>query len=627
MTNHLHVSPLFGDGAVLQRGKSIRIWGEALPEALVRVSIDGVEASAAADGIGAWQAVLPPHPAGGPHTLTVTSGGETFVAHDVLYGDVWVLGGQSNMQLWMGRLAERYPDEVAQAKDDRVRCFIVPEVEDFHGPREALGGGSWLVEGRDDYVSVSGAGYFFAKRLREHVDVPIGLLQTAIGGTTIETWMGEAWLNRIGLLPADHGKWRNDAYVKALADDYAAAFARYEAVVDAMDRGLAGDWASPAFDDSAWDEIALSDAYAPHPAFAGPAVVWIRKTIDVPERFVGKRARMFFGTLTDADECYVNGEPVGQTGYQYPPRNYEIPELTARTTIAFRLRIDTNSGGGFRFGKRHRIVCAGETIDVDAMGPWRFAVAARTPAAPVQTFLSRFAAACYNGMIAPIGRYGVKGALWYQGESNASRTPVRYADKMMALIQCWRETFGEPDLPFIYAQLPNIAFEARGWAKLRDEQRRALAVGNTAMTVLIGAGEDNDLHPLDKETVGSRFAYAAESLVYGASHDSMGPIVARAELIQGAITVHFAHCGGGLEAASGEELAFDVIDPRAGGRPGCETLRGYVSSPVTVTIPLPCDRLFGEDTRVRYAWGDSPRPVLRSREGLPASPFEIDLEV
>lgn len=639
----LRFSPLFGSGAVLQRDKPIRVWGEAAAGAHVRVTIDGVEATAVAESDGTWQATLPPHPAGGPYTLVARTdadidsdcdgngGGDgdgKVIANDVLYGDVWVLGGQSNMQLWMGRLYERYPDELAQARDGNVRCFIVPEAEDFHGPRRTIDGGSWLVEGRDDYAPVSGVGYFFAKRLRERADVPIGLLQTAIGGTVIETWTAEEWVDRLGLLPPDHDRWRNDDYVRGIAERYEADFARYETAVNAMDRGLAEGWGGKDFDDSAWDELALADAYAPHPALSGAAVVWFRKTIDVPERLVGRSARMFFGTLTDADDCYVNGELVGSTGYKYPPRNYVIPRLAARTTIAFRLRIDTNQGGGFRFGKRHRIVCGNDAdvIDVDAMGPWRYAVAARTPEAPAQTFLSRYAASCYNGMIAPIGRYGVKGVLWYQGESNASRTPIRYADKMAALIQCWRETFGEPNLPFLYAQLPNIAFEARGWAKLRDEQRKALAVGNTAMVVLLGAGEDNDLHPLDKDTVGTRFARAAEVLAYGADHEAMGPIVSRAWLSQGAITLRFAHCGGGL-ATDGTALTFEVLDAGADGRSVWRPMDGYVSSPSTVTIPLPCDRRFGEDSRIRYAWGDSPRPVLRSREGLLASPFEVELEV
>ena len=630
----LRLSPLFGSGAVLQRDKPIRVWGEAAAGARVCVTIDGMEAATVAGCDGTWQVTLPPHPAGGPYTLMAQAdvdsdpdGGETIAANDVLYGDVWVLGGQSNMQLWMGRLYERYPDELAQAHDGNVRCFIVPETEDFHGPRRTLDGGSWLVEGRDDYAPVSGAGYFFAKRLREQVDVPIGLLQTAIGGTVIETWTAEEWVDRLGLLPPDHDKWRDDGYVQGIAERYQADFARYETAVNAMDRGLAEGWAGVDFDDAAWDELALADAYAPHPALSGPAVVWFRKTIDVPERFVGRSARMFFGTLTDADDCYVNGELVGSTGYKYPPRNYVIPRLTVRTTIAFRLRIDTNQGGGFRFGKRHRIVCGSDAdvIDVDAMGPWRYAVAARTPEAPAQTFLSRYAASCYNGMIAPIGRYGVKGVLWYQGESNASRTPIRYADKMAALIQCWRETFGEPDLPFLYAQLPNIGFEARGWAKLRDEQRKALTVGNTAMIVLLGVGEDNDLHPLDKGTVGTRFARAAEALVYGADHEAMGPIVSRAWCSQGAITLRFAHCGGGL-ATDGTALTFEVLDAGTD-RSAWRQMSGYVSSPSTVTIPLPCDRRFGEDSRVRYAWGDSPRPVLRSCEGLLASPFEVELEV
>lgn len=626
----LQLNPLFGDGAVLQRNKPVRVWGRADVGARVTVSIDDMESMAVADANGDWQAVLPAHPAGGPYTLAVRLGSgeamETTESHDVLYGDVWVLGGQSNMQLWMGRLEERYPNELVDGADPDVRCFIVPEAENFHGPSNALPeGGSWLKEGTDDCSMVSGAGHFFAKFLRRRVDVPIGLLQTAIGGTTIETWISEPWMDHLGLKPADHGKWRNDAYIKAIADEYSAAFSRYVADVDALDCGLAEHWQDPAFDDADWGTIELGDAYAPHAAFSGPAVVWLRKTIDVPANLVGRRAIMRFGTLTDADDCYVNGEMIGQTGYQYPPREYVVPALAERMTIAFRLRIDTTNGGGFRAGKRHAIVCGDDVIDVDALGPWRYAVAARTPHAPEQTFLSRFTASCYNAMIAPIARYGVTGTLWYQGESNATRTPVRYADKMIALVQCWRETFDEPDMPFIWAQLPGIGFEARGWARLRDEQRKALSLKNTAMTVLLDAGEDNDLHPSGKATVGERFAVAAESLVYGADHEAMGPVIATAEASEGSIVLRFSHCAAGLET-DGTPLEFDVIDAGYGfAAARVDRLPGRISSPDTVTISLPCDRVLGAESRIRYAWGDSPHPTLRNAEGLLASPFEIEI--
>lgn len=627
----LSVCPLFARGAVLQRGRPITVWGRASSGAAVTVSIDGDSASGLVNADGEWQVELPAHPAGGPYVLTVESGGNRIEIDDVLVGDVWVLGGQSNMQLWMSRVTSRFPDELDKADDGAVRFYMVPEACRFNGPVDEMEPSCWLVEGRDDLGGVSAAGFFFAKHLRRQVDVPLGFLQTAIGGTPIDTWIGEEWLERLGLLPDDFAKWRDGEYTRRLSANNEADQTRFAADADALDRGLRERWQRTDFDDGDWNQIALADAGPSVPELSSPGVVWFRTTIRVPEELTGCPGRMRFGTLTDADWCYANGELIGQTGYRYPPRNYEIDAMPAMLTLAFRLRVDTNRGGGFMMGKRHEILVdtpqGVRCLDVDRVARWRFRKSCDIPPAPEQFFPSRVPSACYNAMIAPLKRYGVAGVLWYQGESNANRTPLRYADKMLALIQCWRKEFGEPDLPFIYAQLPGISFEAKGWAKIRDEQRRALALDNTAMITLLDCGEFNDLHPLDKDTVGKRFAIAADALVYGADHESMGPLIARASRREGSLTLWFTHCAGGLALMPGcasDDLVFELVDPMLGGG-ASQMVHGIIASPSTVRIDLPGDMVIGADARIRYAWADCPDPVLCNGEGLPAAAFELEI--
>ncbi|KAB8289740.1 sialate O-acetylesterase [Bifidobacterium avesanii] len=681
MSNTLELDPLFRDGAVLQRNRAVAVWGIARPSARIAATLtragacggagtsNGDCASSYADASGSWRVTLPAHPAGGPYELRVESDGESVETHDLLFGDVWLLGGQSNMWLWMDRVAARYPGELDRARDGSIRFFLVPQEADFTGPRTRTAGGTWLVEGRDDVSGVSAAGFFFAKHLREDagVDVPLGFVQAAIGGTPIEPWIAEPWLRRLDLIPDDFDRWREPGYAGRLESEADDRFGQFVRDADSADLGLAEHWEDPRYDPSAsagWKSADLAKADCMHEADLGkPGVFWFRKTVELPDAVVGKPASMRFGTLVDADDCYVNGEPVGSTGYRYPPRNYAIAALPKRMTIAFRLRVNNGVDGGFTPGKWHMIVIdptvptdgSGnplpradgsiarvwpengrgaapkapiDVIDVGALGPWRWRRSASFAPAPAKVFPTRMPAGCYNAMIAPLRGLALTGVLWYQGETSASRGPAGYAAKMMALIQCWRALFGRPDLPFIYAQLPNLTIQAHGYARLRDEQRRALALDGTAMIVTLDAGEDNDLHPIDKETIGRRFAVAADALVYGGGVESMGPLVSRAEVRRGAgeIVVRFTHCGGGLRTAGGPGagvIPFELIDP-AGESPAL-AVRGSVSSPHTVTIPLPWGVEPGEDAMLRYAWGESPEPVLRNADGLLASPFEVPL--
>lgn len=672
MNNTLELDPLFRDGAVLQRNQAVHIWGESRPEARVSVSLtrsgtDNREwSSAYADARGRWRMTLPAHPAGGPYELCVESGQSVVRARDLLFGDVWLLGGQSNMWLWMNRVAARYPGELDCARDSTIRFFLIDQEADFSGSRTRTAGGGWLVEGRDDMSVVSAVGFFFAKHLRADagVDVPLGFVQAAIGGTPIEPWIAEPWLRKLDLIPGDYGRWGEPGYAERAEAAAAERFERFVAQADAVDRGLVECWQDPAFDDSDWGETALAEASSDHdPELGEPGMFWFRKTIDLPDNVAGKPATLRFGTLVDADDCYLNGEPIGHTGYRFPPRNYAIAALPKHMTLAFRLRVNTGADGGFTAGKRHMIVIdptaatdgAGnpmprgdgslpcvwpavgpdedshgtgpiDVIDVDALGPWRYRRSATFGPAPAKVFPTREPAGCYNAMIAPLRGLALTGVLWYQGETNASRGPAGYAEKMLALVQCWRSLFRRPDLPFLYVQLPNLTLQARGYARLRDEQRKALVLDRTAMVVTLDVGEDNDLHPIGKEPIGRRLAIVADALVYGGNHEFMGPLVSRAWKEESAVVVRFTHCGGGLcvrDEADAGAVPFELIDP-SGEWPMLK-VTGRVSSENEVTIAMPWGVMPGEDALLRYAWGESPDPVLRNGAGLLASPFEVML--
>lgn len=627
----MRLSPVFSAGMVLQRDTSSRVWGYGDPGSLVRVTLDHASGTAEVDVSGHWQLVLPAHAAGGPYVLCATStdrsgvaGGEILV-EDVLFGDIWILAGQSNMQLGMGRLKDRYQDEVDHADDDRIRFFRVPESVSFRGPLDDVQGGFWEVVGRDDLTDVSGVGFFFARAIRRDQDVPLGLVQVAIGGTPIETWMSGPRLKSLGYLgaqPEDYPVPEDSAAFQRSEDDAEVAYRRD---VDRSDRGLVEEWFAEDFDDSTWDRLDLDRAWRLHDAFAGPGVVWMRCRVGIPSSYQGHPARLNLGTLVDADECYVDGRLVGSIGYRYPPRVYSIDRLGTQVQITVRLHIDTDQGGGWTPGKHHSLTITDmdrAEVNLDVKGLWSFRRGVWAPPAPVRHFQSRVPSSCFNAMVAPLGGMQLCGVLWYQGESSASRTAEGYARKFMGLIQDWRTLFNRSDLPFVYVQLPNLRIESQQWPRLRDEQRKVLILDQTAMVVAFDLGEDNDLHPLNKEAVGERLAYTAQALVYGADHPAMGPMISHAERREEGIVLHFTGTGAGLVARG--PLTFELVDTLSGGGP--RTVQGAIVSHDNLLIPVDSDRVLGNPVFVRYAWSHSPRPFLANAEGLLASPFEIPLE-
>lgn len=622
----------FQDHAVLQRNKPILLKGSAESGQKVQaVFDDGPVISTKAGRDGRWSLSYPPQKEGGPHLLTVSCMNRRIVVHDILFGDVFVLAGQSNMQLWMGRLAARYPLELKQAHDGEVRFFRIPETEDFNGPQQDLAGGEWLVEGKDDISSESGIGYFLAKRMRaERPDVPLGLIETALGGTPIEPWIDESRLRRLGADMNALDAWKQPGYPVRRMENYRRSFHCWIDTVNASDPGIGQEqeWNKPEYDDTDWKAVSLASASTDSRIFHQPGTVWMRRTVEIPSNEVNKPALLRLGTIVDADECWVNGMKIGETGYRYPPRDYSIPALGAQLQITERIRIDGPVNGGITAGKEHAILIQKDSdsaagtwtplIDLDR-GKWKIRRGARISPAPLQPFASRVPSGCFNAMIAPLAGMGCSAIIWYQGESSATRGPEGYGAKMIALVQSWREVFRNPCLPFVEVQLPNIGFEARGWARLRDEQRKLLALDGTAMTVTIGLGDNTDLHPTNKDDFAARTLWSIDSLLYHAHHSPSGPLVCSIRQEQGRIRIFFTCCDKGL-AAKGP-LAATILVP--GSQPS--HWAAHIVAEDEMDIPLPCDTIFPPGTCIRFEWGDAPTPHLFNGMGQPASPFEMRL--
>ena len=623
---NLRLPCLFSDGMILQREQPVKIWGWAEPETAVTVTFLGNDYFAKADNTGAWVAVLPPAAAGGPHTLEVSAGGEVVTLSDVLVGDVWLCSGQSNMQLPMERVDLMFPEEIAGAANPLIRQFEVPERFDFRIPRQDLDGGVWVAADPKTVLDFSAVGYFFAKELYEKYQVPIGLLNASVGGTPVQAWMSREALSPYPEYLAEADRCKDNRYVEEVLARDQAAQVEWHKHLSSIDQGLNGRprWYDPRFTDLGdWQTAEVPGDWCEIPDLAGfIGVAWFRRVFQLPEELAGRPALLLLGAIVDSDITYLNGQVVGTTGYQYPPRKYWIPVGVLKPgQNLLTVRVISNTGrGGFVPDKPYQLM-VGDTV-IDLKGPWQYKVGAATAQPlPTQTFFTYKPVGLFNGMIAPLVNYSLKGVIWYQGESN-TEAPENYCDLFTRLIADWRGRWQRRDLPFVYVQLANFMPPDErptdsNWAELRHQQLLALANPHTAMAVAIDVGEWNDLHPLNKKAVGERLALGAMAVAYGEDVPYSGPIYRSMEVQGSRVILTFDHIYGGLEARVGPLRHFAL----AGSDGDFRWARAEI---VGDQVHVWHDDIL-DPQAVRYAWADNPAGAnLYNKSGLPASPFRTD---
>ncbi|RZK24677.1 MAG: sialate O-acetylesterase [Hymenobacter sp.] len=617
---------LVSDGMVLQREQPVRLWGWAKPGEAVALTFQGQTYRATTAPSGQWHVQLPALQAGGPYDLTIKASNELAVK-DILVGDVWLCSGQSNMETPMSRVRDRYPQVIAQATNPRIRQFEVPLTYAFSGPKADLTGGRWVLTTPENVLKFSAVAYFFAKDLQAKYQVPIGIIKDAVGGSPAEAWLSADALKQFPAYAQQGAKYKDSTLVAGIKQRENAAVADWYKRLHQADQGEQPgqpNWSATSYDASSWATLTVPGYWADQTPL-GPVngVVWLRKEVDVPAAMVGQPARLELGTLVDADSTYINGQLVGTTGYQYPPRKYDFgPGILKAGKNVITVRLISNGGrGGFTMGKQYQLIAAGQTLDLK--GPWQYKLGATLPPTPGTTTFQYQPGGLYNGMIAPVLPYAVKGVLWYQGESNTSH-PQDYQALLTGLIADWRAHTRQPNLPFVYAQLPNFMAVKKepsesGWATLRDAQRRTLAVPHTGMATLLDVGEWNDIHPLDKLTVGHRLALAAEKVAYGDTKVvAAGPLYQSASTAGNKVTLTFSAPGSSLVAKGGGPLTgFAVAGADKKFVWAQARLEGNKVVVWSDQVPAP--------VTVRYAWADNPEGAnLYNQAGLPASTFQTD---
>ncbi len=552
--------------------------------------------------------------------------GNFITLKNILIGDVWVCSGQSNMDLTMARIKERYADVIANSTNPAIRRFFVPTRYNFKTQQPDLQSGFWEPANPESVLRFTATGYFFARALYEKYQVPIGLIHASVGGSPAEAWLSEDALKEFPEHLQTAEKFRDSSFVNQIINNDKAVNDAWYKRLRQLDKGHAiGEipWFDTTFNAPDWSTMQLPSFWRDEGLGPINGVVWFRKEIDIPATMTGKPAKLLLGRIVDSDSVYINGTFVGTTSYQYPPRRYDVPEnvLRAGKNILV-VRVINNAGiGGFIKDKPYRLIAGGQTIDLK--GPWLYKLGAAMDPLPASTFIRWKPMGLYNGMIAPLINYTIKGVIWYQGESNVD-DPLEYQKLFPALITDWRRKWNLGDFPFLYVQLANYLQTSEQpaeseWAELRETQLKTLSVSNTGMAVAIDIGEWNDIHPENKKDVGERLALAARKVAYGENNVVYSGPIYHSQKVQGnKISISFKNTGGGLIVKGGGELNQFAI---AGEDKKFVWAHAKIENDKVIVwsdrVPRP--------VAVRYAWADNPgKANLFNKEGLPASPFRTD---
>lgn len=609
--------PLFSDNAVLQRDRGISIWGWTKPGTTVAFQFDAQKQTTRAAADGRWTITLTPHAAGGPHSLSVTGAdGETATRRNLLFGDVWLCGGQSNMAYDLHG-ANNPEAEIAAANYPEIRLLQVPD-NIRAAPLQSFEGAGWKVCSPQTVANFAGVGYFFGRELYKKIKVPIGLINSSWSGTP-----GESWVSGPALATMPEFKTAVDALEHS--EDAQTVYAKQMvAWWQTNDAGSRAHQESSNFDDSAWKSIEAPGFWEDKGFADFDGVMWFRRVVEVPADWAGRNSHLDLGSVDDSDTTFWNGAVIGATTGWNKPRNYTIPGAqvkAGRNVIAVRV-LDTGGGGGLA-GPALSMRSGNESVSLG--GAWKIQQGSdfkslalmpkpiENPNAPVVLF---------NGKIAPLLPAQIKGVIWYQGESNSdNHTESRqYRTLLPLLVKDWRAHFGA-QTPFYIVQLANFkapddAPSNDPWPNTREAQlQTSQRLPNTPLIVTIDLGEEKNVHYPNKQEVGARLALSAFTNTYGAQVESSGPTFREVKAINGTLQLSFDHAQG-LNLKGDVNRVFAIV-----GNDGKFAWATPQIAGNTVTLHSPD---VPEPIYARFGWSNNPRAVLFNAAGLPASPFRTD---
>jgi sialate O-acetylesterase len=615
---------LVGDNMVLQRSAKIPVWGWADPGEQILVKFKGITYKATSSAIdGKWMVRLNSAEAGGPYEMEIKGKQDDIYIKNILIGDVWLCSGQSNMVFDFNnaRAKALYAKDIAISGNDNIRQVLVNRGY-ASSPAANCKTSGWRIASPQTLNSFTAVGYFYARNLYEKYHVPIGLINSSLGGTIAEAWTSEEGLKELPRYGKDI-QFLQDSI--ALSNKIKAAdqkIADWNKKVEQDDEEHIG-WSATDLDDSQWHIMPQPGFWDKNGYPNNYGTFWFRKEINIPETVTGKNAELILGQIDDADITYFNGQIIGKTANRDQKRKYKIPaSLIKAGKNELVIRIVNYNGTGGIFPADSLKLRSEEAI-ISLSGPWKFNSGVKLDARPGAYDPKNLPTSLYNAMIAPLVSYTIKGVLWYQGEYNAHQA-YAYRNLFQALIKDWRVKWQQGDMPFIFEQLPNFQpvydhpIESE-WAELREAQSMALAQPNTAMGVAIDVGEVDDIHPVDKKDVGYRLSLAARKLAYGEKKlVASGPVYRSMRVEGDKVILTFETNGSPMISKDGGDLKFFAIA-------GDDKKFVWGNAIIKNNTIEVSGAQIAHPVAVRYAWAGNPAGCnLFNAAGLPASPFRTD---
>jgi sialate O-acetylesterase len=596
----LSLPAIISDNMVLQAGKTVPIWGNTTPGEEIEILFCGKKFRTSSDKDGKWVVKIGPLKSGGPYEMVVKDSKSSITIKNILIGEVWVCSGQSNMALILkGTLnAEQ---EAAKATDSKIRFFQTPKIPAIKPLYDCKG--KWVVCSPKEAAEFSATGYYFGKELRKELNVPVGLIQSAYGGSGVGSWY-----SREALSVEPSLKHR----IKTL-DEATEIVLSSPNKLDIDD----SNWMQTSVDETTWKTIQLP-LYWDHEQYpiVYDGVIWARKTVDIPESWIGKELLVSLGKIDDYETTYFNGIQVGSTSsFNLKPRRYKIPPNLVKTGKAvIAVKTFKEDWGGIAGLKENMYLATYENQEekVSLAGEWKY----KASKLDFKHISYRVKTSLYNGMIAPLIPYGIKGVIWYQGEANATPgAAFNYRSTFPAMIKEWRSQWQQGDVPFYFVQLPNYkAHFKEDWVILRESQMKTLVVPETGMAVTVDIGDAKNIHPKNKHDVGKRLALWALAKTYGKKIEYSGPLYKGMKIEGSKIRLSFTNTTGGLVAKNGKLKTFEIAGANNKFVPAEAIIDGNTVIVYSSQIKAP--------VAARYAWNDTPEGCnLYNGSGLPASPF------
>ena len=636
----LKLAVVFTDNMVLQQTAVLPVWGTTSPGLQVTVRFAGQEKTVKADVNGGWRVTLEPLAASAipkEMNITVNDPDQTAITlRNILIGEVWVCSGQSNMEFSVSR-AKNGERESAEADFPAIRLLTIPKLV-AETPQKYIAANSWDVCSPETVSGFSAVGYFFGRELHRKLGVPVGLINASWGGTVAEAWTSKNTLLKIPELVGLVTKYDMDvANSSEIIAEYKAAIRQIEQkTADIRNEGFPRGWADIPNPPGEWSDMELPASWQNRGLdFSG--VLWFRKELELPASWQGKELRLAIGATDKGDVTYFNNVQVGSITMDDRQdswcllRTYAIPAnlvKTGKNVIAVRVRSDKYDGGMIGPAEAMHLSCPAlpESSSIPLTGVWKYAVENNygkiaIPAIPPGPDNPNSPSVLFNGMISPLIPFAIRGAIWYQGESNADRA-VQYRTLFPSMIQDWRTQWHQCEFPFMFVQLANFRTEATipvesEWAELREAQTMTLRLPNTGMAAAIDIGEALDIHPQNKQDIGLRLALNALAKAYRQQVPYSGPMFKNMTRAGNTLAIHFDHVNGGLKCRGEKLFGFAIA--------GADRKFVWADAKINGDTVIVSSPEIAEPEFVRYAWADNPVCNLYNSAGLPAVPFRSDM--